>query len=161
MRRIVTVLLSSIVVLAMQASPGSARSLTVRTDPNDTASQPDIRKVWSGLSVKGVYIRIGAWERLGGHGRFSVLLDTRGSLEYDRIIEISGGDCVVEKIESGSLGAFIGRRGAHRPSPHSISCRPPAAWFKIRKVVRFAVLTGTAGESHDDRAPNAGRYIGL
>ncbi|MGI8478326.1 MAG: hypothetical protein ACR2M2_00450 [Gaiellaceae bacterium] len=161
MRRIAQVLLALGVILAMVPSPASARSLTVRTDPDDTRSMPDIRKVWSDVSPSGVVVKIGTWDRLRSRDeRFSVVLDTRGSVDYDRIIEV-GPACVVEKLRNGSLGRPFGQRPAHRPSKRTISCLLPTGWFGIRKTVRFVVLTGAAGEPHDDRAPNDRRFVGL
>jgi hypothetical protein len=148
MRRLTMMLLSSVVVLALLPDAASARSLTVRTDPNDTPGAPDIRKVWSDASRAAVSIKIGTWGRLrSSRHRFSVLLDTRGSYDFDRIIEISGGECIVEKVDDGFLGDFVGGRHARRPSSRTLACRLPREWFGITRTVRFVVLTGVAGES--------------
>ncbi len=159
-RRVISLLATIGLVAGMMASLASARSLTLRTDPDDTHSLPDIRKVWSDVSG-AVYIRIRTWDQRYRDRSFSVLLDTTGSYRFDRIIEISGRDCVVEKLENGYLGDFIGKRGSTRPGMRDIACQVPAGWFSIDKPVRFVVKSGTAGSPHDDRAPNARRYIGL
>jgi hypothetical protein len=162
-RRMVTVVLSWVMAVAVIGGSASAGSLTVRTDPNDTRHVPDISAVWSDVSPSGLYIRIGTWDRLRHHdAAFVVLLETRGVPEYDRIIEISGGECVVEKIDAdGSLGEFIGRRKARFPGRKAIVCRVPTGWFAIRETVRFVVKSGFLGSPLDDRAPDDGRYIGL
>lgn len=162
MRRTAGVFLSTAMVVAMLANTASATSLTARTDPNDTASTPDIRKVWTDISPRGTLFQIGTWNPLTFRDTsFSVLLDTKGSPEYDRIVEISRTTCVVEKLRDGFLGAALGTRYLHRPNKRAIRCLVPTGWLGIRKTVGFVVVTGIAGGPHHDRAPNARRFYGL
>ena len=160
MKRMTLVLMATIVALVTTSASVSARTIEVRTDPNDTHGL-DIRKVWSNVGRSGVFLRIGAWERLRRYG-VGVILDTTGTPDFDRIVEISGGhpSCVVEELNDGFLGDFIGRRPGSR-GPRAVACHLPTGWFHIRKTVGFVVLTGTAGSPHADRAPNRGRYLGL
>jgi hypothetical protein len=156
------VLPTSVVVLAMLAGPASARSLTIRSDPDDTHGVFDIRKVSTDASPSEVFIQITTWDRLRHRdASFSVLLDTRGSPGYDRAVETSGGDCVVEKWDENGLGAAIGRRHARFPGTRNVDCSFPAGWFKIHKTVRFFVKSGVLGSPHADRAPNDHLYQGL
>ena len=164
MRRL-TYVLAFAVALGLLMGPASARTLRVRTDPNDTFQPPDIRKVWSDLARRDVYVRVGAWDRLRARASgFIVVLDTRGNRRDDRVVEVSGAgnQCLVWKADDdGTLGDFIGERPATRPDRRAIACRMPAGWFRITKPVRFIVKSGIAGDRHRDRAPNRLHYIGL
>ena len=162
MRRLWTALISTLALVTVLAAPASARSLTVHADPND-GPRPDIRRVWTDRTPYKVFIKIGAWQRLRGtENRFSVLLDTRGTNDFDRVIEIGFvGICVVEMWGPDGLGEPIGMRDARRPTARTIACELPKSWFGIARPVRSVVSTGVLGESHLDRAPNQGRYRGL
>jgi hypothetical protein len=162
MRRGTVVVLSSMMLVGMSAGAASSRSLTTRDDPNDTRHVPDIREVSTDLEPGGVYLRIRTWDHLGHHqASFAVLLDTKGTNGFDRAIEISGGECVVEKMDDGSLGLPIGRRPARFPGVRDVVCSVPSGWFAIRQTVRFAAKSGVLGLPHYDRAPDHGRYLGL
>jgi hypothetical protein len=162
MRRAALALLSGMVGIAMLTGPVVAASATVRTDPNDTRREPDIRKVWTDVSAGRLSVQIRTWDRLRHHdARFAVLFDTHGTDGYDRVIEVSGGECVVERMHDGSLGRLVGRRSAGFPGVRNMVCRMPSGWFAIQRTVRFVVFTGALGEPLDDRAPDHGRYIGL
>lgn len=162
MRRAIGVLVSVVLVSAAFAGPASARSLTVRRDPNDTRSTPDIRKVSTDITRRGVFISIGTWDRLRvPRDEFTVLLDTRGDLTYDRALDVLAGNCVMWEIEDGSLGGTIGDRTSRRIGPRERACLVPTGWFAITKPARFAVLNAQIGVSSDDRAPDRGRYVGL
>jgi hypothetical protein len=161
-RRIVILLACIGMLVTALAGSASARSLTVHRDPNDTPRTPDIRRVWTGLPPFHVYIRIGAWERMRRNdARFAILLDTHGSYGFDRVIEISGGVCVVEGYGPDGLGGLIGKRDARRPGGREIACNMPRSWFGIHRIVRTVVFSETLGEENVDRAPNEGRYLGL
>ena len=161
MRR-TTLALSGMVAIAMLIGPMFAASATVRTDPNDTRRQPDIRKLWTGVSDGKLSVQIRTWDHLRHHDdRFAVLFDTHGTDGYDRVIEISGGECVVERMHEGQPGRLLGRRSARFPGVRDITCRVPSGWFAIQRTVRFVVFSGALGEPHFDRAPDHGRYIGL
>lgn len=161
MARAIRMALSAVLVLGVLAGPASARTLTVRSDPDDTPSRPDIRKVWTDVSPRGVFINIGAWERVRTRDDFKVVLDTRGDLDYDRLIDVVAGRCVVWKVEGGFLGDLVGERPSRRPGVRERACRLPTGWFVIGKTVRFIVENAEVGVPTDDRAPNRGRYIGL
>lgn len=151
------------VLLGTLLAPATARTLTVRTDPNDTFQPPDVRKTWSDLSSRYVYLRIGSWDRMRERdARFIVVLDTRGEGAADRIVEIVRRQCLAWKAgPNRTLGRFIGEREATRPDGRSVACRLPVGWFGVRKTVSFVVRSGSAGEQHRDRAPNEGQYEGL
>lgn len=162
MRRMVTVFLSSVMATAILTNGASALTLTARHDPDDVRRVPDIRTVWSDAAGRHVYVRVKSWERLTHREvDFQVWLDTRGaSGAYDRGIDLSAQWCYVWKAGPViDVGETIGRRQSHRPDHRSVSCRVPARWFGIRKIVHFIVVSG---EAHDvDRAPNDRRYAGL
>ena len=165
MRRALTLLLFTISALAVLADPGSA-GLTARTDPDDTRTRPDIRKIWTDRG-NGVFVEIATWDHLSPRESFNILLDTRGSNAYDRVIELGFGiqkGCQVSHLDSnGTLGAPIGYRHAHRPGGRRISCRFPSGWLDIHKLVRFKVRSGIFSSriNPDDVAPNHGRYVRL
>lgn len=159
MRRTIVVLLSSVVLLAVLVGPASARTLTVRSDPNDTPDHPDIRKVSTDVSRRSVFVSIRSWERFRAVDAFLVVLDTRGDIGPDRVIEMLPGQCVAEKTEPDIT--FIGDRDSRRLGPRELACRLPVGWFGIRKPVRFAVNNSHLGDRHNDRAPNRDRYVGL
>jgi hypothetical protein len=164
MRRVTVVVVSAMMLVGMSAGAASSRSLTARDDPNDTRHVPDIRTIWTDVASGGVYLRIRTWDHLGHHqASFAVLLDTKETNGFDRVIEISGGECVVEKMDEGGLGLPIGQRPARFPGVRDVVCRMPSGWFAIRRTVRFVVKSGFLGLPHYDRAPDHGhgRYIGL
>jgi hypothetical protein len=165
MRRIACLLVMT-VILGAFAGPASARRLTVRTDPNDTLQPPDIRKVWTARNHRGVYVRVGAWDRLRRDDGFIVVLDTKGDSRDDRIIEFADGivDCLVWTVDPtppGLFGDLIGERRVTKPDRRSIACLAPNGWFDIRKTVRFYVKSGIGGYPHRDRAPDARHFLGL
>lgn len=158
------VLVSVVLVSAAFVGPASARSLTVRHDPNDTRSElPDIRKVSTDITHRGVFISIGTWDRLRiPRDRFTVLLDTRGDLAWDRALDVLPGRCAMWDFDdNGTLGSFIGDRNSRRIGTRERACLVPAGWLRSRKPVRFAALNNEVGLSADDRAPDRGRYVGL
>jgi len=161
-RRTVATLLASTLALALAAAgPAVAGSPTVRSDPNDTRSRPDTRKVWTDVSRRGVFFQVGTWDAIRNDG-FGIILDTRATPDPDRLVEMNGFGCTVQELDrDGSLGAFIGRRDARRPGRRAISCRVPTGWFGIRTTVRFLVKSELAGMRHQDRAPDDRRYVGL
>jgi hypothetical protein len=151
---------ASSTAVALSAGNASARSLTIRHDPNDVHSSLDIRTVWSDLADGRVYLRIRSWDQLATREiAYNVSLDTRGSDEYDRLLQIFGDDCVL--FRSPAVGQGIGSRPSHRPDHRDVSCNLPAGWFHIRKAVRFRVDSVPGSRKHPDRAPDHGRYIGL
>ena len=160
-RLTVAILLASTLALAA-VSPAMAGSPTVRSDPNDTRSRPDIRKVSTDVSRRrGVSLQIETWDAIRNDG-FGIILDTRGSPDPDRLVEMNVFGCRVEKLNrNGSLGAFIGQRDTRRPGRRTVSCRIPTGWFGIRTTVRFIVKSEFPGVRHEDRAPDDRRYVGL
>ena len=163
-RSTVATLLASTLTLALTAvSPAVAGSPTVRSDPNDRRSRPDIRKVWTDVSRRGVSLQVGTWDAIR-NDEFGIILDTRASPNPDRLVEMNVFGCTVQKLNRDrSLGAFIGQRDARRPGRRTISCRVPTGWFGIRTTVRFLVKSESelAGVRHDDRAPDNRRYVGF
>lgn len=162
MRRISIVFAGIAMVVTVLAGSASGRSLTVHRDPNDTVRTPDIRRVWTALPPYHVYLRIGAWDRMRrDDARFNIFFDTHGDRGFDRIIEVSGGVCVVEHFGPDGLGGPIGRREARRPSGRELACNMPRSWFGIHRIVRTLFFSETHSEQDVDRAPNEGRYLGL
>lgn len=161
MRRAVTTFLVIAVAIAMSIESAGAASIVVRGDPDDTRFGLDIRKVWSDVSARDVFIQIGTWDRWRNReGTFLVQLDTQGSYAFDLQIEVlPGGPCLVEKLN----GQTIGTRDSHRPDRRTIKCRMPTRWFHISKTVGFVVGSDdSSGGSPFDRAPNKpGRFVGL
>ena len=160
MRRLLTVVIAAGLAFTMVGGQALARPLTVRSDPNDTRGQIDIRRVGSDVTRRGVILQIGAFERfaVGDNARFVVLLDTRGTREHDKLVEItlSSGRYTCYAYESNE--DMIGVRRGTRPDGRSVKCRLPTGWFDIAKTVRFVVLSD---HRHDDRAPDRGWYLGL
>jgi hypothetical protein len=161
LRRTVATMGCTALVLAMAAGIASARTLTVRSDPNDIAGRPDIRKVATDVSPRGVYLGLRAFERVRTRDEFAVFLDTRGDLDFERVVDVLAGRCVVWEIDEGSLGGTVGDRPSRRPGVRQRACLLPRGWFDITKPVRFAVINAEVGYPNTDRAPNRGRYVGL
>ena len=160
MRGLPAKLIAALAVATLLGGPASARSLTVRSDPDDETSRPDIRKVWTDETPTRFFVRIGAWQRLRQRdGGFWVALDTRSSRKFDRLIDIEAGTCTVWRLVRGSPDRFIGRRDASRPDRRSVACDLPKSWFRGGKTVRFLVVASRL--VNPDRAPNGNLYRGF
>jgi hypothetical protein len=161
MRRFVTVVLA-LGIAATLVATASARTLRVRTDRDEPHGRPDIRKVWTDGSPE-VFVRIATWDRLQRDERhFVVKLDTRGSRDYERAIEIFNHDGNVWKIDDrGSFQELLGQRRVHMINPRTLAFSGPRGWFDITRPVRFVVTARDPNARREDRAPNDGRYIRL
>lgn len=146
MRRVLVMTLSILVIGALGGS-ASARTLRVRLDPNDSTSNLDIHKVITDLSASNVYLRIDSWNRFAPRrmqGEYVFFMDTFGSKEFDRIVEIYGGlgkhlTCLVENAKFKAIGDLH----ATRSSGRSVACNLPRAWFgHIDRAVRFQAAIG-------------------
>jgi hypothetical protein len=164
MRRMFLLCLFTVAAVALAVSPASAGTITAHSDPDDTRSRPDIRKVWTDRA-DGVFVQIATWDHLSDRDGFNILFDTRGSRRYDRVVELGTvvqQNCLVSEIDAdGTLGAPIGTRHAHRPGGRKIRCRFPTGWLDITKAVRFKARSDIVGGEYDDLAPNHGRFVGL
>jgi hypothetical protein len=155
------VLVLSIVVMASLYGTASAWTLRVRHDPNDTPRRPDIRKISTDLTATQLFIKISTWQRFGPRDAYFISrLDTSGTKDYDRILELYGGGdgptCLLEKYPS---FVVVGDRPARRSDARSVSCVFPRDWFpRIQRAVRFYVSTPHDGAGGRDRAPNLGVY---
>lgn len=147
MRRVLVIVLSILVVGSIGGS-AAARTLRVRIDPNDSTSNLDIHKVITDLSASHVYLRIDSWQRFGPRhmgGEYAFFLDTFGSKEFDRIVEIlpTGGKHLSCIVENASFSKVFGTRRATRASERSVACNLPRAWFgHIHRAVRFRAVIG-------------------
>ena len=154
MRRIIVVC-SVISMLLGATAPASAGSLKVRTDPNDSRSVLDIRKVITNLTARRMRLQIATgraydiWDVPRGMG-YAISLDTVGNRDRDVVVELLRNgdhfDCLVESSD----GDFHSRRGV-RPSHRSAACLLPRSWFEIHRRVRFHVWI----EDGSDRAPTS------
>jgi hypothetical protein len=150
----VTVLVMALALGAMTSS-ARARSLTVRSDPNDSFSVVDLRKISTDLSATHVFLKFSSWQRFkrSTMDQVGFYLDSAGTYRFDAFVEFFPGHrrltCIAQRYPGGRV---IGRRAAHRPSRTEASCELPRGWFNIDRTVRFQVLTG------DDRAPDRGSY---
>jgi hypothetical protein len=107
---------STVAAIAVLAGPSSAVSLEGHTDSNDTERSPDIRKVWTDQSRR-VFFQIATWDHLTHHDVvFNIVLDTRGSNAFDRVIELDAQRAFVSKVVNGRTGAPIGSRTVHGPN---------------------------------------------
>lgn len=160
MRRSLAVVVAAGLAFTMIGGQAFARSLTVRSDSNDTPGPIDIRKVGSDVTRRGVILQIGVFQRfaVGDNARFVILLDTRGTRDHDQLVEITRSSGRYTCITYGSNDDMIGVRRGTRPDGRSVRCRLPTGWFDIAKTVRFVVLSD---HRHDDRAPDRGWYLGL
>ena len=162
MRRIIVV--GSVLSMLLGATvPASAGSVKVRTDPNDSRSVLDIRKVITNLTARRMRLQIATgtaydiWDVPRGMG-YAISLDTVGNRDRDVLVELLRNgdhfDCLVESSD----GDFHSRRGV-RPNHRSAACLLPRSWFEIHRRVRFHVWI----EDGSDRAPNVGggEYVWL
>jgi hypothetical protein len=141
----------------------------VRTDPNDADSRLDIHRVITNEGRHLVVLDIDTWDAFSradlSRERFVFLLDTRGSDEFDRFVQIAkrrarspNPRCNV--FHAGEDFGLIGHRRAFHPDPRSVVCKLPRGWFDATKMVRFSVRT-REGLHTRDKAPNRGRYAQL
>jgi hypothetical protein len=161
MRRL-TILAVALALSLLLAGSASARSLRMRTDPNDSPGSADIRKVWTDAS-QGVFVRISTWKRVSNRrASYTVALDTKGSRDYDFTIGMSGHFGEVSTVdEHRFVTGDVGQRRVRRINPRTFAFLGPRGWFDLEKPVRFVVLARTTGGRRRDRAPNVGRYIRL
>jgi hypothetical protein len=164
MRRAIMVWFSAAATIAVLAGPSSAVSRKAHTDPNDTERSPDIRKVWTDQS-RHVFFQIATWDRLTHRDVvFNIVLDTRGSNAFDRVIELDAQRAFVSKVVKGRTGAPIGSRTAHGPNERKVWFRVPNGWLDIDIPVSIKVRTGHFDDgtgTWPDRAPDYGRFVGL
>jgi hypothetical protein len=165
MRRFVLVVVVGLLVFGSAAGPAEAGPLRVRSDPNDSTSKLDIRKVITRLSPTTMYLRLGSWDRfrtLDMHETWQFALDTVGGHRFDRWVNIyptaRGIKCDVGKGPHGFTE--VGRRPGTRPDRRSAACRLPRGWFgRIRRAVRFkAFVAYYTSPSAADDAPDHGLY---
>jgi hypothetical protein len=126
MRRFVTVLVVVGLLGTMLLESASARTPTVRRDPNDSDDPHDIRKVVTDRTPTHVVLRIGMWEptRPWGGGWIIVPMDTHGTRSTDRYVTFQRRRCRVQK----STGRYIGRRHVRRRGERSNRMQA-AAWL--------------------------------
>jgi len=155
------------VTLAMPASAGTS-SVKVHSDPNDTSSVLDIRKVGTDQTRRLVFTGIRSWDPFSAgdvtfqdNSWWVFFLDTKGRGKADRRLFL-GYDQDDARFECDVFivgGGFKGQRAASQ-SNDQITCVTPRNWYDIQKPVRIGV------EAYDnnnfvDRAPNNGRYVGI
>jgi hypothetical protein len=165
MRR--TLLALAIAVLICGAAAGSAQAgpLRVRSDPNDSTSNLDIRKVITRLSPTKMYLRLNSWDRFrlrDMQETWGLDLDTVGNRQFDRWVQIypspHGLKCYVGQGPHGVNE--VGIRRATRPDRRSAACHLPRGWFgRIRRAVRFkAFIEEPTSPKAADDAPDHGLY---
>lgn len=151
-------ILAVALTLGPMTSSARARSLTIRSDPNDSSAVVDLRKISTDLSATHVFLKFSSWQRFNRWTMDQVgfYLDSTGTDRFDVFVEFFPEDrrmvCIAQRYPGGGV---IGRRTARRPSRTEASCELPSGWFDIDSTVRFKVLTG------GDRAPDRGSYHGL
>jgi hypothetical protein len=154
-----TVAAASVALLLSLMQPAAAGSVKVRTDPNDSRSALDIRKVITNLTARRVRLQIATGRRYSvwdvpRRAGYVFRLDTLRDRRVDVVIELTRKrdhfDCLLVQ----SVGGFHERRGV-RPNHRSAACLLPRAWFwdGIHRSVRFSVGL----EDGSDRAPDVGR----
>jgi hypothetical protein len=169
MRRLIGLALAvTCVATGSLGASAQADSPRVRTDPNDSRVNPDIRSVTTDLSPTTVLLRVDAWQPVKYHTfrtEYMFYMDTFGDPGFDRWVEVlrssyhgkAGIVCVVEDLETYAL---IGTAPASRPDRWSVACHLPRAWFgHIDRAVRFKVQVRNIGERRTDRAPDRGLYV--
>ncbi len=167
MRRLIVLALAVMCVAAGSlGGTAQADSPRVRTDPNDSRVDPDIRSVTTDLSATTVLLRVDAWKPVRYHtlnSEFMFYMDTFGDPGFDRWVEVLRAYnskrivCMVEDLETYAL---IGTRVASRPDRRSVACHLPRAWFgHIDRAVRFKVQVRNIGYRRTDRAPDRGLYV--
>ena len=165
MRRTLLALGMAVLICGTAAGSAQAGPLRVRSDPNDSTSNLDIRKVITRLSRTTIYLRLGSWDRfrtLDMHETWQFALDTVGGHRFDRWVNIyptaRGIKCDVGKGPHGFTE--VGRRPGTRPDRRSAACRLPRGWFgRIRRAVRFkAFVAYYTSPSAADDAPDHGLY---
>jgi hypothetical protein len=157
-RRFVTVMVVGLLGTMLLES-ASARTPTVRRDPNDSDDPHDIRKVVTDITSTHAVLRIGLWEpaRPWGGGQIIVWMDTHGTRRLDRYVTFQRRRCSVQEFKAGDY-RYIGHRYVQLRGERSIGCKLPLGWFDIDKTVRFWVFLGGL----TDEAPNWKRYyVGL
>lgn len=91
MRKRLLVMLATMLICGTAAGSAQAGPLRVRSDPNDSTSNLDIRKVITRLSATTLYLRLGSWDRfhVGEMGEvWEFALDTVGGPRFDRWVGI-------------------------------------------------------------------------
>jgi hypothetical protein len=168
MRRMLVSLLAAGLVAGMTAGSATAGTIKLHSDPNDTSSVLDIRKVGSDTSARKVFLGVATWDaftmddlKKDDHSWFLVYLDTKNRGRADRRVYMSWDSSKGKFLCSMFIvgGGFKGAREANT-DPTAISCVLPRSWFDIQKQVKFAVESYDMG-NFEDRAPNDGRYLGL
>jgi hypothetical protein len=144
MHRMLVSLVAAGLAVGMSAGPASAGvgSLTLRSDPNDTSSVLDIRRVASDLSNKQVYMAIRIWGTFTSddlnqknNSWFVVYLDTKRRGAADRRLFLSYApsqgrfECSVFIVG----GGFKGEREAATSGDHAIGCLTPRSGTTSRK----------------------------
>ena len=152
---------------AIPASAGTG-SVTVRSDPNDSTSVLDIRKVGTDQTQRLVFTGIRAWDPFSMNdvtfqddSFWVFLLDTKNRGKADKLLYL-GYDNNSGRFECDLFnrdGGFKGERPASQ-SNDQITCVTPRKWYDIEKTPKFGVEAYENG-GFTDRAPNNGRYVGL
>jgi|tagenome__1003787_1003787.scaffolds.fasta_scaffold20885626_2 hypothetical protein len=165
MRRVPLALGIAVLICVMAAGSAQAGPLRVRSDPNDSTSNLDIRKVITRLSATTMYLRLSSWDRfrtLDMQETWQFALDTIGGHRFDRWVNIyptaRGIKCDVGKGPHGFTE--VGRRPGTRPDRRSAACHLPRGWFgHIHRAVRFkAFVAYYSSPSAADDAPDHGLY---
>ena len=152
----------SIFMMVSLYGTASAWTLRVRHDPRETQLRWDIRKVSSDLTARKMFLQVTTWGRWKNRTLLNYDLDTNGTREFDRIVQVGVRRhhlvCAVFSHEGSHLIGFL---RPNRPNPRTIGCVIPRSWFpRIHRAVRFRVgVYGPPDYRLDDRAPNHGLYL--
>jgi hypothetical protein len=157
-RKTIVVVLS-ILLMATLVETASAWTLRVRHDPRETSTRWDIRRVSSDLTTRRMFLEVGTWRKWEKTGFFVYRLDTNGSYEVDRTIQVVPARHRVLCIVRLGGGHLVGVRPGRRANPSSIACVIPRVWFtRIHRAVRFSVAAYSPHAKKTDVAPDQGRY---
>jgi hypothetical protein len=137
MRRTLVVL-GVLLVVGTTSGRADAGSLKVRTDPNDSASNLDIRAVTTHLSSTTMYLRLGSWDRFrirDMRETWGFSLDTVGSHKMDRWVGIypspHGLKCDVREGPHGSTRSGYAMRPAQIDDPSRATSREAGSGTSI------------------------------
>ena len=78
----------SIFMVASLYGTASAWTLRVRHDPRETQLPWDIRKVSSDLTARKMFLQVTTWGRWKNRALLNYDLDTNGTKEFDRIVQV-------------------------------------------------------------------------
>jgi hypothetical protein len=166
-RTLIATLVALAIVVGL-AAPALAGSVTFRSDPNDSSSVLDIRRIGTDLTVKGAYFEVRTWDAFnrddlkagGSHSNWFVFrLNPTRTRNYTTAVFMyyrRRWTCEVLHWPE----TLVGKRKARHSDNRDLNCRVPVSWLDLHGKVRF-IVRSERDLNLEDRAPNHGKYGGF